>query len=253
MNRELSLWRLSKRGVGYRYMKTHTIFLIVIGILVVGILAYWFFGHPKTQVAVSPSPTATMAPTATPNLYDQSVSTGTIQVPYSSADYTLATKLSQITVKAYIPPCDPIFNYCLFYSGTAYAGTNFESAGLRIQNRTDLTTQTTCLNALPTSYTDMMPVIASNSGYMTAVFSPLGDAGAGHYATGAEYRLWSGGSCYEFETRLGQTQFANYPAGSIKEFTADNQATVQAGLEAMINNITLVNGKTVSFPPAKTQ
>ena len=234
-------------------MKTHNIFLTVLAVLVIGFGAYWLFGHPTTQVAVSPSPTATMVPTATPIHYDQSVSTGTIQVPYSSADYTLATKLAQVTVKAYIPPCDPVFNYCLFYTGTAYAGTNFESAGLRIQTRADLTTQKTCLNALPTSYTNMTPVIASSSGYVTSVFSPLGDAGAGHYATGAEYRLWTNNSCYEFETRIGQTQFANYPAGSIQEFTTADQADVTAGLNAMINNITLVNGMTVSFPQAKTQ
>src|SRR5258708_11997428 len=62
---------------------------------------------------------------------------------------------------------------------------------------------------------DALPIC---TGYTTSVFSPIGDAAAGHYASGALYRLYlqDSSTCYEFETRLGQTQFANYPAGDRK-------------------------------------
>ena len=149
---------------------------------------------------------------------------------------------------SYIPPCDPSFNYCLYYNGLAYKDTNFESAGLRVQKRTDLKTQSACVSTMPSGFTGIKVVTANGPDYATSMFSPLSDAGAGHYALGAEYRLWYSNSCYEFETRIGQTQFANYPAGTIEQFTSANQTDVTAQLQAMLNAVTLNNGEHVSFP-----
>lgn len=237
-------------------MKKEKILTAVAVVAVVAILGFWLFWKPDDQVAVSPSPTPSAMTTATPTAtmvpYNQSVSDKDIKVAYSSVDFGLATTPAQIVVKSYIPACTQGFDYCLYYNGSAYKGTNFESAGLRIQQRKELSTQTQCLSTLPSGYTNITPVSFVGSSYATSVFSPLGDAGAGHYASGAEYRLWSGKSCYEFETRIGETQFANYPTGSIQQFTDANRIGLIAQLTAMLNAITLTGGERVSFPQAKT-
>lgn len=220
---------------------------VVLVLVVLGGLGYWLLGKPASQVMTSPTPTAAQ--------YDQTVSDGTITIGYQTGQYGLATTPAQVLVTAYIPPCDPAFTYCLYYNGATYKGTNFDSAGLRIQKRTDLKTQGACLSTMPTGYTNIVPVTANGPDYATGVFSPLGDAGAGHYASGSEYRLWTNNTCYEFETRIGQTQFANYPPGTIKQFTTNDQANVEADLRGMINSVTLKSGAQVSFPqpPQTTQ
>ncbi|MBU6323165.1 hypothetical protein KGQ55_00570 [Patescibacteria group bacterium] len=196
--------------------------------------------------------TATPAsPTTTPEgaYGGQTVTTpGGITFAYGGS-YGLAVTEDQVLTKAYIPPCDPGFDYCLYRTGEAYANTNFESAGLRIEERKDLTTESACLSTPPAGYADFTPTIQTHSDYSTSVFSPLGDAGAGHYAQGALYRLYFGTTCYEFETRIGQTQFANYPPGAIQEFTKDDLAAVSAELAGMLDSVTIAaTGERVAFP-----
>ncbi|HEY5220578.1 MAG TPA: hypothetical protein VIJ29_00290, partial [Candidatus Paceibacterota bacterium] len=84
--------------------------------------------------------------------------------------------------------------------------------------------------------------------YSVSEFTPLGDAGAGHYSTGTLYRLEYNGACYEFETRIGQTQFANYPSGTIQQFTSADEAVLQTEIQNILNGITLPSGETIVFP-----
>ena len=228
-------------------MKKFITFMAVVIVVIIAVLWYLDKGWDKSTDAPSPSPSVSATATAVPT---QSVSDGTIKFTYGS-DYGLATTPAQVLVTSYIPSCDPGFNYCLYYDGSAYKGTNFDSAGLRVQKRADLKTQSACLSTMPSGFAGIVPVTANGPDYATSVFSPLGDAGAGHYASGAEYRLWYVNSCYEFETRIGQTQFANYPAGSIQQFTDADNANVQAGLMSMLDSITLSNNEQVSFPAPK--
>jgi hypothetical protein len=79
-------------------------------------------------------------------------------------------------------------------------------------------------------------------------FTPLGGAVAGHYSTGTLYRLEYNGACYEFETRIGQSQFANYPSGTIQQFSDTDQANLQAEIVGILNGVTLSSGETVAFP-----
>lgn len=89
----------------------------------------------------------------------------------------------------------------------------------------------------------------SSSSYTTSLFAPLGNAGAGHYTSGALYRLFVANTCYEFETRIGETQFLNYPAGSIRKFTDANRASVASELTHMLQSITIASSTTtVVFP-----
>ncbi len=219
--------------------------ILVLAVVVIGSI-YWLVGKPGGNTAVSPTPTATVAQS------NQTVSDGTITVAYQPGQFGLATTPQQVLVTAYIPPCDPSFTYCLYYNGSAYKGTNFESAGLRIQKRTDITTKAMCVTLMPSGYTGLVPNTLNGPDYETSAFGPLGDAGAGHYSSGAEYRLWYNNSCYEFQTRIGETQYANYPAGTVKQFMDSDRANVQASLTAILNTVTLSNNEHVSFPQAPT-
>jgi len=163
-------------------------------------------------------------------------------------DFGLALTVDQIMNKHYIPSCDNTFDYCLYYNGTKYDGTNFESAGLRIKNRTDLKTVATCLNTSPDSFPGLKSqVVASTTSYMVASFPGIGDAGAGHYASGEFFRLAYDGTCHEFETRVGATQFLNFPAGTKREFTGDDSIALRKELRDIITNSTLRGGEKLSF------
>ncbi len=195
--------------------------------------------YPRTQPAPTPT-TATSTPQATTS--PQSISDGTVTVAYSSEEFGLAVRPEQILVRSYIPPCDEDFDYCFYYIGPDYQGTNFESAGVRIKKRADLTTQTQCLQTLPEGYSGIAPSVVTSSGDSTSRIGPLGDAAAGHYASGVLYRLSYKGSCYEFETRVGASQYANYPRGTIKEFMPADQRAMAAKLLQLLKDITLPGG-----------
>jgi hypothetical protein len=170
----------------------------------------------------------------------------TFSVPH---DFALATTPEQILAKAYIPPCDQGFDYCLYYNGTAYTGSNFESAGLTIEKRLDLKTQTACLTTQPAGYSNLHATTTQQTSYSMSVMGPIGDAGAGHYASGQEYRLYTDGSCYQFETRIGETQYGNYPAGSITQFSDAERASLFATLQGILGAITLTRtGATLRLP-----
>ena len=202
-------------------------------------------------ILVQRSPSVSTS-TAVSTVFDQSVSDGTIKFSYDSKSFGLATSKEQVLVQAYIPPCDENFNYCLYYVGDTYKGTNFESAGFRIQKRTDLSSENSCLTTPPSGFDPSKAPDrkSSGEGYSSSVFQNIGDAGAGHYASGSLYRLYIKAatspnvtsSCYEFETRIGQTQFANYPAGAIKEFTSNDFDAMQAQLLGMISIVSLQSG-----------
>src|SRR5581483_12293852 len=87
-------------------------------------------------------------PGSAPTPQAQAVSDGTITFTYTQ-NFGLATAPGQIVTKSYIPACDPQLNYCVYYNAATYQGTNFDSAGLRVQKRTDLTTINICLTTLP--------------------------------------------------------------------------------------------------------
>jgi hypothetical protein len=217
------------------------IFIIVIIVIIAGVgNAVWFLSKQK-QPEPQNQPENT-PPSSNDLVFDQSVSDGIIKISIPSSEFGLAVTNEQILVKSYIPPCDENFDYCLYYIGSAYEGTNFESAGIRVQKREDLDNQDSCLTTQPSGYSNLVPAMNLKDDYSISVFSPLGDAGAGHYATGSLYRLFYNDNCYEFETRTGQTQFANYPEGSIKEFTSADQSALESELQEVLDAISLPDG-----------
>jgi hypothetical protein len=237
-------------------MKNRNIFIIVVIVLIAAGLLSWKLGS-KPPVPISgipfPGTSTTTSPTGTSN-FDQSISDAIITVGYSKDEFGLATNPSQILAKSYIPSCNEGFNYCLYYTGKAYEGTNFESAGIRIQKRTDLGNERVCLNTPPSGFdaTKVPDNTNPTNDFSTSIFSNVGDAAAGHYSSGSLYRLFvrKDSSCYEFETRIGQSQFQNYPAGSIKEFTTSDAQNLEAKLNATIDHISLSSAQKVIFPHA---
>jgi hypothetical protein len=230
------------------------LFIIVVAVLTAGVL--WFVNSGSQNSTITPAnsasgtvPTLVLGtPTGTTPAGSQSVSDGTITLVYPTADFGLATSSQQIASRSYIPPCDADFTYCLYYTGTLYQGTNFDSAGIRVEKRIDLTTQAACLTAPPTGFTNFTPTSTVVGDYAVSEFTPVGDAGAGHYSTGTLYRLAYNGACYEFETRIGQSQFANYPSGTIQQFTDTDETNLQAEIMGVLNGIILSSGEIVAFP-----
>ncbi len=211
--------------------------LAVFIIIVVALVLWYRAQYPKQTPVVTPG--------AGTLVLDQSVSDGTITIAYPSKDYGFATNPEQVLVHSYIPPCSENFDYCLYYNGSSYAGTNFESAGLRIGKRSDLSTEALCVKTPPSGYdAGVMPDWTTTRDAYSASTFKVGDAGAGHYANGALYRLYyrASNTCYEFETRIGETQYANYPAGSIKQFSDVDRVAVQADLAQIISSIKIPNG-----------
>jgi hypothetical protein len=161
-------------------------------------------------------------------------------------DFGLAVTKDQVLVSGVIPPCNEGFDYCLYYNNPQFEQTNFEAAGFRINERADIASKEACLTAQPEGYADLVPGTNEADAYATSIFTPVSDAGAGHVASGSVYRLFTGNTCYEFESRIGTTQYANYEPGTITEFTEADRATVAAALDTILKSIRLTDNPTVS-------
>lgn len=218
-------------------------FIIIVG----GWYLYYIYFIAGVPQGAGEQATSTMPTAPGPAVFDQTLSDGTITLKYPSALFGLATTKEQIAKSAYIPACAEGFDYCLYYIGSEYSGTNFESAGLAIQKRDDLKTQAACLATSPEGYSNLRPQRASSSLYATSIFSPVGDAAAGHSATGSVYRLSYQGNCYEFTTRVGQTQFENYASGTVQKFTLGDQADIELALQRILSTLTFPSGESASF------
>jgi hypothetical protein len=158
----------------------------------------------------------------------------TFEVP---SDFGLAVNDEQLLVESVIPPCSSGFDYCLYYHSDRYENTNFESAGLRIEERIDLASGDTCLTALPAGYNNLIPETTSTSTYSLSIFSPLADAAAGHYTEGALYRLAFEGRCIELEKRIGLSQFENFETAAVLEFTDADKENVDDKLHAILQGV----------------
>ncbi len=219
-------------------MKNSTLWTVVIAIIIIGVLAFIFWGakdqngslYDKTGVET----------------YDQSISDGTVKIEYSSDDFGLATNATQILTDATVPPCSGDFSYCLYYKGKAYNGTNFESAGIRISKRADLKTESVCLNTPPNGYdSSVVPnTLKPQAKVSSSLFKDLSDSGAGHLVVFSVYRLFNkavGTSttavpCYEFQATIAKTS-----ATENQSFTDDEANKLNARMTSMLKNV-VING-----------
>lgn len=225
-------------------MNTATVGWVVLCLIIIaGLALAYFYGVPAAPSTVPPGQPAAATTTSL------TLAGGTVSLAYPGGTYALAVAGEPLSVHSYIPPCDSPFDYCIYRVGTDYASTTFESTGIRISRRGDLTSQSSCLSQSPAGYASSSPVTVSNPGYAAAVFGPLGNAATGHYATGDLYRLWAGGGCTEFETRIGESQYANYPPGTIGQFTSADRTAVADELSGILGSVK-VGSTTVAWPMA---
>lgn len=231
------------------------IVIAIIVIVIVGLAAWWVYQTNSGYQATTQSPGATSTPAAVGPTFDQNISDGDVALSFPSADFGLATNQQQLSsVHSYIPPCDEGFEYCLYYINTStYAGTNFETAGLRIEKRPDLDTESLCLNTPPAGFDPSIQPSATSSAdtYSTSVFDNVGGAAAGHTAADTLYRVYdkTDGSCYEFDARVGQSEFGNYPSGTIQQFTSADETALQSELGQIVETLTLASsGEPIIFP-----
>ena len=223
-------------------MRVFVVISLLVALIGVGIFVFYtrHYGEPAVPSVELPSQEV--------EVIEATVATPEISFGYPK-EFGLAVTQEQILVTAYIPPCSEGFDYCLYYNAHAYDGTNFESAGVRVKRRADLNGVTTCLTKSPEGYDTLTPTLTVLGPPSVSRFSPLGDAGAGHYAEGILYRLWDDSTCFEFETRIGASQYANYAEGSIEEFTDGDRDAVEHLMRQILNSVTLTKtGEKVAFP-----
>lgn len=199
------------------------------------------------QLAASAAPRAG-APAAQPDAAAESMDTtlvltgGDVLVSYPEG-FGLAVTQEQLQVSSQIPPCDEGFDYCIYLASGAYDGTNFSSAAVRIQQRDDLTTEADCVLAQPGGYSGLVPVIAGASDFATTMYQPVDQGAAGHFSRGSLGRLYYESVCYEFEPRVAQAQFSNFPTGTLEEFDADDLDTTEGLLMSVLDSVTLPDGR----------
>ncbi|MDE1945313.1 MAG: hypothetical protein KGI03_03525, partial [Patescibacteria group bacterium] len=219
---------------------------VAIALLIVAGLALAYYSMPASPAAAPPAgeqsnPFASGTPAAL------TLAGGTVSLSYPQGVYGLAVAGEPLLAHPYIPPCDSPFDYCIYRVGADYASTTFESAGIRISRRADLASQASCLSTPPAGYANAAPITVTNPSYAAGAFGPLSDAATGHESSGTVYPLWAGGSCTEFETRIGESQYANYPPGTIGEFTSSDRQLVEDELSAIMGTVA-VGSTTVAWP-----
>ena len=133
----------------------------------------------------------------------------------------------------YIPVCDPMHALACFpVDPPAYEDTNFESAAFAIHVRDDLGSGAECLAVQPAEISEGAILLGET---VFASFS-FGDAAMSHRLDGRNYRAWRDGDCYELATRVATSVYEVWESGSIRRFTAADEATVRAILDGMLKS-----------------
>ena len=236
-------------------MKTSSWAILIIIVLVI-IGGFWYFhAHPGTGTNV-PTTTATSTTTGTSGLPAQAGPTTTpTGLTFDPGTYSLAVTAEPLLVTSYIPPCDDGFDYCIYKNDSEFAGTNFDSAGISITHRPDLTTQTLCLQTPPSAYAGSLNPTSkvTADAYAASVFANLGNGAAGHSAIDSYYHLFdrANSTCTELDVRVSQTAYGNYPTGTIQQFTTADQVQVSSELMNILDTMQ-VGSTTIVWPKTTT-
>ena len=223
-------------------MKTTNLITLIV-VLVVVLVVVLAFARPVQAPVYQNGQEQTQTQ---PAAQAQTVTTGGLSFSYTEP-FALATTPEQILAKVVIPACDQGFDYCVYYNGTEYANTNFESAGVSVAEHKELPSQASCVTAQPSGYHGLKPKTSSQNGVVIGAYSPIGGGAAGSSESGAEYHVWTGSTCYFVRTRVAQAQFANYPAGTKVEFTTANRDAVFGELQNILDGMS-VQGTQLVFP-----
>ncbi len=138
-----------------------------------------------------------------------------------SDEFGFSTDLNQVAGLSYIPVCDQNMVACLFLNKDTYKGTNFDGAGVSINIDPSLDTQAKCYNfkvSTSEAQTEVSDVAINGTTFKSAVG---GGGAAGHYDKLQVYRNFHNNMCYEIAEDMVSTQLANYPEGTVKQFSED--------------------------------
>ncbi|MBX3143426.1 MAG: hypothetical protein KF813_06705 [Trueperaceae bacterium] len=166
----------------------------------------------------------------------------------------LARSGESVSTTGVISACDPGFDYCLHVPSSANAGTNFMSAGIRVNERPDIAARLSCLASQPDGFSTLQPAVRDSPTYATSRFGDVGQGAAGSVSHGELRRIFvpgrdsDPGSCVEFELRVAHSQFSNHPAGSIQEFSAADVTSVTSALQDALARVRLADGERVAWP-----
>jgi hypothetical protein len=183
---------------------------------------------PQTNTG-SPSSTPVSNPGTDENTYVSPSKLG-FSIKYPS-DFVFSTDYSKVQALGYIPVCDQTMVACMFYSGDAYKGTNFEDAGVSVNILSALNTQAKCYNFKVSTNEAQQPVADVTLGGIVFKSAIGGDAAAGHAMKTQQYRNFHNNQCYEIAQRLGSTNIGNYAPGTIQPF---NQGDVWQKLQGIV-------------------
>ncbi len=135
-----------------------------------------------------------------------------------------------MTAMGYIPACDPENAVvCFPIPQSEYPGTNFSNAAFSIRLRLDLKTEAACMTADNGEVANGQTTISETTFHVFA----FGDAAMSHQLNGKNYRAFREGGCYELATRIATTTYEVYEEGTIRRFTDEDRAAVEAILDRM--------------------
>jgi hypothetical protein len=132
---------------------------------------------------------------------------------------------------AYLAVCHAGSAVCLTYPQSKFSGTNFGAASIEVTFAT-AGDEKTCIAAEGGQPDSSQPSVTIDGVKFAHTLD--GDAGMSHNLEINRYRGFDKGKCFELATALSYTDFGVYPAGQMKEFTADNRAQVTAELQKIV-------------------
>lgn len=184
-------------------------------------------------------------------------SNGSFQFDYPvSYTFYSSGNIDKVKLLSYIPVCDNNFPRdsdssllaCVVYPKQKYRGTNFEAAAFQASALANATTATECLTP-PQTTESSAPGARTYSAFRIASTNPARvihgvrflhgvavGTGLGHSIASDLYRAFHNGKCYELTINITQSEFANFPEGAVREFTAKDSQDVFRSLQDVLDS-----------------
>src|SRR5512133_2802492 len=135
---------------------------------------------------------------------------------------------------SYIPVCEDTAVACVAYPAREYNGSNFQAAALSISEIADAKTENDCLKEdgsidIKTIHTEIVNGVK---------FKGIrgGEGGLGNFLDKYIYVNVHHGKCYRLQVGIASSSYANYDAGSIREFTALDATHVRDSLNRVLRS-----------------
>ena len=160
----------------------------------------------------------------------------TFSSPDSSSQFTYPDSYALFTGRVCEP--EPAIA-CVVFPESRYPGTTFVGASFDEREIDEATTKSTCLTSPMRAVnvpefgiaTEDPKRIINRVSFLHGISISVG---SGTVVTTDVYRAFHNGKCYELSLNLATKQFANYDAGTVKEFTGED--SVRNELTAILDS-----------------